>query len=84
MLLEFHFAFGEIAPTTLIAIPESKSGFETEGLLDQPCLDCTELELPVGTDWLMTPPVLVAIEDVVVQCAKEAEDSEAPECLLWH
>lgn len=84
MLLEFHFAFGEVAPTTLVAIPESKSGFETEGLLDQPCLDCTELELPVGTDWLMTPPVLVAIEDGVVQCAKEAEDSEAPECLLWH
>ncbi len=84
MLLEFHFAFGEVAPTTLVAIPESKSGFETEGLLDQPCLDCTELELPVGTDWLMTPPVLVAIEDGIVQCAKEADDSEAPECLLWH
>ncbi|MEE3002563.1 MAG: hypothetical protein VX908_07720, partial [Planctomycetota bacterium] len=84
MLLEFHFAYGEVAPTTLVAIPESKSGFETEGLLDQPCLDCAELELPVGTDWLMTPPVLIAIEDGVVKCAKEADDSEAPECLLWH
>ncbi len=84
MLLEFHFAYGEVAPTTLVAIPESKSGFETEGLLDQPCLDCTELALPVGTDWLMTPPVVLAIEDGVVRCAKEADDSDAPECLLWH
>ena len=65
-------------------IREVARALETEGLLDQPCLDCAELELPVGTDWLMTPPVVIAIEDGVVKCAKEADDSEAPECLLWH
>lgn len=84
MLLEMHFGFGVPVPTTLISIPESKDGFETEGLLDQPCFDCRELELPVGCDWLMTPPLVLALEDGVVQCAKEAEDSDVPECLIWH
>ena len=84
MLLELHYGFGTPVPTTLIAIPEQKDGFETDGLLDQPCLDCRELELPVGCDWLMTPPLVMAIEDGTVQCAKEAEDSDVPECLIWH
>ena len=26
----------------------------------------------------------VAVEDGTVQCAKEAEDSDVPECLIWH
>ena len=81
MLLEMYFGFGVPAPTTLIAIPEDKSGFATEGLLDNPCLDCALAELPVGTDWLMTPPVVLALEDGVIQCAKEGEDSEMPECV---
>ena len=84
MLLEMHFGFGVPVPTTLITIPESKDGFETDGILDQPCFDCRELELPVGCDWLMTPPLVLALEDGVVQCAKEAEDSDVPECLIWH
>ena len=83
MLLEMYFGFGTPVPTTLVAIPESKSGFSTEGTLDNPCADCALLELPVGTDWLMTPPILIAIEDGVVQCAKEGEDSEMPECMPW-
>ncbi|MDG2292343.1 MAG: DoxX family protein [Phycisphaerales bacterium] len=83
MLLELYFGYGSPVPTTLVAIPESKSGFATEGLLENPCLDCTTLELPVGTDWLMTPPILLAIEDGIVQCAKEGEDSEMPECMPW-
>ena len=83
MLLELYFGYGSPVPTTLVAIPESKSGFATEGLLDNPCLDCATLELPVGTDWLMTPPILLAIEDGIVQCAKEGEDSEMPECMPW-
>ena len=83
MLLELYFGYGSPVPTTLVAIPESKSGFATEDILENPCLDCTMLELPVGTDWLMTPPILLAIEDGIVQCAKEGEDSEMPECMPW-
>lgn len=84
MLLEMHFGFGSPVPTTLVAVPENKSGFATDGLLDQPCMDCRELELPVGCEWLLTPPLVLALEDGVVKCAKEAEDSDVPECLIWH
>ncbi|MAB83556.1 MAG: hypothetical protein CMJ24_09010 [Phycisphaerae bacterium] len=84
MLLEMHFGFGSPVPTTLVAVPENKGGFETDGLLDQPCMDCRELELPVGCEWLLTPPLVLALEDGVVKCAKEAEDSDVPECLIWH
>ncbi len=83
LLLEY-FSYDPPAPTTLVAIPELKDGFIEDGQLENPCLDCVELELPVGVDWLMTPPVVVAVEDGVVQCAQEAEDAMMPACLPWH
>ncbi len=83
LLLE-HFSYEPPAPTTLVAIPEMKDGFIEDGQLENPCLDCAEVDLPVGVDWLMTPPVVVAIEDGVIQCAQEAEDSMMPACLPWH
>ena len=81
MLLEFHFGFGSPVPTTLVAVPENQEGFATEGLLDNPCLDCRAAELPPGVNWIMTPPVVMALRDGEVICVKEAEDSDAPECL---
>ena len=84
MLLELHFGYGSPVPTTIVAVPEHKNGFETEGTLDQPCMDCRELELSAGCEWLMTPPLMLALDNGVVTCAKEGEDSDAPECLIWH
>ena len=72
------------APTTLIAIPERTDGFNTEGELENPCIDCAEMELPVGVDWLMTPPIVVAVDEGRVVCAQEAEDTFDPQCLPWH
>ncbi|MCH2139905.1 MAG: hypothetical protein MK100_02590 [Phycisphaerales bacterium] len=83
LLLE-HFSYDPPAPTTLVAIPESTDGFAEGGGLDNPCLDCLEVELPVGTDWLMTPPIVISIEDGVVQCAQESEETYDPQCLPWH
>ena len=84
-LLVTHFDFDLPAPTTLVAIPESLDGFETEGLLPDACPDCGEVkELPVGVDWLMTPPLVIAIEDGIVTCAQEAEDPYEPQCLPFH
>jgi hypothetical protein len=83
-LLLAQFEFDLPAPTVLVAMPESPEGFETEGLLENPCTDCTMLELPVGVDWLMSPPLVIAIENGVVQCAQEGEDAWEPECLPWH
>jgi hypothetical protein len=84
MLLEFQFGFGCPVPTTLVAVPENPEGFETDGLLDNPCLDCRMAELPTGVNWIMTPPLVVAISNGRVVCAQEAEDPDAPACLPFH
>lgn len=83
LLLE-HFSMALPAPTTLIAIPERTDGFNTEGELENPCLDCVEMELPIGVDWLITPPAVIALEDGKIICAQEAEDTFEPQCLPWH
>ncbi|MDY7108299.1 MAG: hypothetical protein SYC29_06645 [Planctomycetota bacterium] len=76
---------GELpAPTTVIAIPETKTGWSEEEAYPMPCEACARLELPLGCDWLVLPPVVIALEDGVVQCAKEGEDPIEPECLIWH
>ena len=71
-------------PATIVAIPETKKGFATTGLLPMECPGCEELELPVGTDWIITTPIVVALDGEQVICAKEGEDPEAPECLVFH
>lgn len=83
LLLE-HFSYDPPAPTTLVAIPETTDGFIEDGQLQSPCIDCAELDMLVGVDWLMTPPVVIAIEDGVIRCAQEAEDGLDPQCLPWH
>jgi len=83
LLLE-HFSYDPPAATTLVAIPEMKDGFIEDGQIENPCIDCLELELPIGVDWLMTPPIVIAIENGVITCAQEAEDGMMPQCLPWH
>ncbi|MCH2152697.1 MAG: hypothetical protein MK089_05090 [Phycisphaerales bacterium] len=84
MLLDFHFGFGVPVPTTLVAVPENQEGFEADGILENPCLDCQLAELPIGVNWIMTPPLVLAVRDGEVICAKEAEDSDLPECLPFN
>jgi hypothetical protein len=83
LLLE-HFSYDPPAPTTLVAIPEMANGFLDNDQIENPCLDCLELELPVGVDWLITPPVVIAIENGIITCAQEGEDAMMPQCLPWH
>ena len=82
-LLYEHFSFDVRVPTTLVAIPESKDGFFTDGLLENPCFECKETELPINVDWIIGTPLVVAIENGVVKCANENEDYESPQCLNW-
>lgn len=77
-----HFEF-PTTPTTLVAIPESTDGFNYDGAFDNPCFDCAKTELPVGPDWIIGTPLVVAIDNGIVKCAVENEDSEAPICLMW-
>lgn len=82
-LFEVHF-YQPVVPTTIVAIPEKKRGFDTDAELPMNCRDCTELELPIGTTWMTSPPLVVALNNGVVECATEAEDIYEPKCLLWH
>ncbi len=82
LLYEF-FSTGVPVPTTLVAIPESKEGFSSADAFESPCYDCAETQLPIGVDWIISTPLVVAIDDGIVRCAKENEEYEDPTCLIW-
>jgi hypothetical protein len=41
------------------------------------------LQLPTGCDWVITTPILGALENGVVICAMEGDEPLEPECLTW-
>ncbi len=82
-LLYSHFGMGARVPTTLVAVPETANGFLEDGQLDHPCFDCAETRLVFGVDWIITTPLVIALEDGIVRCAVEGEDPESPACLQW-
>ncbi|UCD76704.1 MAG: hypothetical protein JSV91_07210 [Phycisphaerales bacterium] len=82
-LLDTYF-LGELpVPTTVIAFPQQKNRFDRGGW-DMPCENCDQRQLRFGCDWLIQPPLVVALEDGIVKCATEAEDVIEPQCLIWH
>ncbi len=81
-LLNSHFEFPE-TPTTLVAIPESTEGFNYDGAFEILCFKCAKTEMPIGPDWIVGTPLVVAIENGIVKCATENEEYEAPTCLMW-
>ncbi len=84
-LLEYWFWGDDLAAKTLtVAIPQSVEGFETEGLMQNPCTGCLQMRAPVGADYFFTPPILIAIKDGVVQCASEAEGADELGCKIFH
>ncbi|MHC5023493.1 MAG: hypothetical protein ACYTGG_06220 [Planctomycetota bacterium] len=86
-LLENYFFDPPPAPTLLVAIPERKDGFDTGAELEMIyCRECVEhAELPIGSEWIITSPIVVALEDGIVTCAQEGGYDTPPEdCLIWH
>jgi hypothetical protein len=83
-LLTIHFRGALPAPTTVIAIPQFKDRWETEGVFQMRCTECEQLELRLGCDYLIEPPLVIALENGVVQCAVETDDADDPKCLIWH
>jgi hypothetical protein len=79
-LFTSYFAGSMPAPTTAVAVPENKTGFDPPSMA-MPCTECELLELPIGCDWIITTPILVRLEDGVVACAREGEDPADPQCL---
>jgi hypothetical protein len=79
-LLETHFT-GELAiPTTAVGIP-AMPGAEPEEALEMPCERCALMSLPEGCEWFITAPILMRIENGIIQCATEGESPDAPACL---
>jgi hypothetical protein len=84
-LLETHVGGPTAVPLTLVAIPEAKEGFDESSWLDMNyCVDCaTQLEMATGVDYLITPPLLIALAEGEVVCVAEVSDAVAPECLVF-
>jgi hypothetical protein len=80
-LLDTFFAVDLPAPTTVVAVPE-RAGYPTQGVKPMPCDGCRRAELPAGCDWFLKTPVLVRLENGVVQCAAEVE-ADDPVCLAF-
>lgn len=79
LLLENYFAGQPQISTVLIENPaKSPSG---EPPLPMPTEGAQFLSLPKGPDWMITTPLMMAIEDGKVVCAKEGADPDKPECL---
>jgi hypothetical protein len=79
LLLENFFAGQPPISTVLIEIPaKSPTG---EPPLPMPTKVAQFLSLPKGPDWMITTPLMAAIEDGKVVCAQEGADPDDPKCL---
>jgi len=67
------------APVLAVAVPE-KHGFPTENIQPFVCGACQLAQLPSGIDWFFQTPVLIRLEDGVVECAAEVS-VENPQCI---
>lgn len=77
-LMEVFFADDLTIPTTAVAVPE-RAGFP-DVALPFPCGQCGLAELPTGIDWFLQTPVLVRLNQGVVECAS-ATSAADPVCL---
>ena len=63
---------GELAaPVTAVEIPASKTQLRGDNPWSMPQTQCQLLTLPIGTDWILTAPLIITIENGVVTCAEE-------------
>lgn len=63
------------APVTVVEIPQSRTEMRAEGAWPMPpgLLDIEFLQLPLGVNWLIQPPLAIAVENGKVTCAKEGD-----------
>ncbi len=78
-LMEVYFSDVLPAPVLAVAVPE-KDGFPTENLQPFVCGECQPAQLPSGIDWFFQTPVVIRLEDGVVDCAAEVS-VENPQCI---
>ena len=69
--------------TVAIAVPEPEGFPDAFDDLGMPCTDCVQRELPVGPNYVMSTPVLVRVEEGIVQCAAEVDaKADLPKCII--
>jgi hypothetical protein len=78
-LMEVYFSDRLPLPTTAVAVPE-RTGYPTENVQPFECDGCRLAELPEGYDWFLQTPVLVRLNNGVVECAAEVTAAD-PTCL---
>lgn len=67
-----HLTLPHDRPITVVEIPASATELRGPNPWDMPNVDAQQLALPVGPNWVMTPPIIIAIDNGVVSCAMEA------------
>ncbi|MEN8163890.1 MAG: hypothetical protein ABFS37_07160 [Acidobacteriota bacterium] len=80
-LMEAWFSGQLLAPTVAVAVPD-RDGFPSENLQPFSCPECALGELPAGIDWFFQTPVLVRLEDGVIQCVADVT-ADDPQCLVF-
>jgi hypothetical protein len=61
---------------TAVEIPAKKDKLRGDGYWPMPNNESTPMTLPLGCDWIISPPLTLEIVDGVVQCAKEGDHKE--------
>lgn len=77
-LMDVFFSAELEIPTTAVAVPE-RAGFPAVEL-PFPCGACGLAELPTGVDWFLQTPMLVRVNQGVVECASVTSAAD-PICL---
>ncbi len=85
-LLNTNFEFETPQPTIVVAVPEGQRPYTDDDYSElYYCRDCVrEMQLPAGQTWVVDFPIVVAIEDNIVKCAKSRVDAHGDNCLIWH
>ncbi|MFM7259599.1 MAG: hypothetical protein ACKO3W_03250 [bacterium] len=72
-LLSTHFTGKLKYPTLTVAIPDA----DPNGILGNPCDECAKVSLLKGPNYVIATPVVLAINDGVVECVVENVDDMA-------
>ena len=63
-------------PVIAIEIPVDKETLTAPNAWELPMTNCVLMNLPVGTDWIITSPLVLRIENGTVTCAEEGDHKE--------
>ncbi len=66
-------------PVVAIEIPADKETLTADNAWEMPETECFLMNLPVGSDWIISSPLSMRIEDGKVACVKEGDHKECLE-----